>query len=132
MEGYMNTMTDFAAKERERLNKEKSDIAAKRATLDEEEKSIDRELAAIAAYERVLSGQKKTQTVTARAPRGSKKEAILTLLKGTPGMTAGDIKERTGIKGDKAAEGSLGNMLTALKKAGTIVSKEGKYSLAGA
>ncbi len=98
---------------------------------------INREFAAIEAYEAAKSGK----AVSARgggvsggrrrqARRGSRREALLELIKGAAGLSRGEILERMGLKGDKSGEMSVSNALTALTKSDQVRREGGKY-LAG-
>lgn len=55
---------------------------------------------------------------------------VLASVKATPGITRADLIDKMGAKGDKSAEQSISNALSALKKAGTISLSDGKYSAA--
>ena len=138
----MSGFQGFIDKERARLTKEREDLAAKREEIDTQLTTIDRELAAIGAYEAVKTGKmpepspapiaaRKTSD-TARAPRGAKRDELLALITGKPGLARGDILEALGVKGNKGAEQSVSNALANLKKAGTITAIDGKYSVAAA
>lgn len=115
--------------ERDRLNKALADISAKQEALNAEAAAIRKELSAVDAYERAKSGKPAVaKTTGGRAARGSRQETLLSLIAGNPdGMTRGDILTNLGVKGDKAAEGSISNALNTMKKAGKLSSKDGKY-----
>lgn len=68
---------------------------------------------------------------SARAPRGSRQQEVLDLLgKHSDGLGRGEILVALGIKGDKAGEAAVSNVLLTMKKAGKIGSQDGKYLLA--
>lgn len=123
--------TDFAVvieKERERLGRLREDALARRATIDTEIAEIDKELAAIVAYERAKSGKAASGKGTGR--RGSRQDGILALLKEKKdGLTRGSILDALGLKGNKSGEQSISNALNNMKKAGKIDSKDGRYTL---
>jgi DNA-binding transcriptional ArsR family regulator len=62
-----------------------------------------------------------------RAPRGEKRRSVLDLIQKSNGLTRGEILSNLGVKGDKSAEQSVSNALTALKKQNLVVSKDRKY-----
>lgn len=65
---------------------------------------------------------------TRRPRRGSRRDVIVAALDAAPdGLSRGDILDAMKVKGDKAAEQAVSNALTAMKKAGRIKSKDGKY-----
>lgn len=131
------TFETFIASERDRLNKERDTLSAQIAEINSKLAGIDRELVAITAYENAKSGKVpavsggNAPARTRRAPsgpRGGKREAILAAVSAhTDGVTRAQLIEQLGAKGDKSAEQSISNALSALKKAGTIGAKDGKY-----
>lgn len=46
------------------------------------------------------------------------------------GISRGDLIEAMGLKGNKSGEQSVSNALNNMKKAGEIVSTDGKYAVA--
>lgn len=136
------TFEGFVARERARLNAEREAIAAQQQELETKLADINRELAAIEAYETVKAGKTipirgaTVRPVGAASPpatrerRGSKREALLQLVRDNPGLSRGEILERMGLKGDKAGEMSVSNALTALTKANQVVRAEGRYRVA--
>jgi hypothetical protein len=124
-------MSDFQTmieKERDRLTKQREDALARRTKIDEELESIDRELAAIAAYEAAKSGKTAKRKAGGRAARGTVKTSVLGIIQKMPqGIARGDIVATMGTSATKASEQSISNALSALKKAGRITSKDGKY-----
>ena len=73
------TFEEFVAKERERLIKARDDATAKKKAAEEELLAIEREMAAIAAYEQVKTGKSLQIGTTKRAPRaaGSQRAAAV-------------------------------------------------------
>jgi hypothetical protein len=47
------------------------------------------------------------------------------------GLSRGEIFERMGLKGNKSAEKSVSNALTALTKSNQVSRREGKYVIGG-
>jgi len=69
-------------------------------------------------------------TVT-RAPgtrRAGIRDTILNTIKHNPGVTRSALIELMDAKGDKSAEQSISNALSALKKAGDITAADGAYT----
>ena len=126
-----DTFETFIAKERERLMKHRADALSRKAEIDTELSEIDREMIAIQAYEDAKRG-KPARAPRAAGRRGSKREALLALIKNSPaGISRADILTQMDVKGDKKGEQSVSNALSALKKAGAIDSADGRYTTAG-
>lgn len=129
----MDNFEQMIEKERARLGALRDDLISQRASIATKLAEIDQELAAIGAYERAKMGKPERAPKAAkntRAPRGAKREELLSLIEDTPGLTRGEIIEKLGIKGDKSQEQSISNALATLKKAGTIAATDGKYAIA--
>jgi hypothetical protein len=126
---------DVMQQERERLHKEREAILNQQHELEGKLADINRELAAIDAYEAAKTGKAITPARQTRGPRarpqarrGSRREALLQLIKDNPrGLARGEILERMGLKGNKAGEMSVSNALTALTKSNQVSRREGKY-----
>jgi hypothetical protein len=125
---------DVMQQERERLHKEREQIFHQQHELEGKLADINRELAAIDAYESAKTGKPVAPARQARSPRrqqarrGSRREALLKLIKDNPtGLARAEIIERMGLKGDKAGETSVSNALTALTKSNQVARREGKY-----
>ena len=121
----------FVTRERERLNAEREQVFNQQQALQTKLDEINREFAAIEAYEATKTG-KAVRLPAARGPqrarRGSKREALMQVIKDNPnGLTRGEILERMGLKGDKSGEMSVSNALTALTKANQVVRRDGRY-----
>lgn len=128
----MDSFEQIIEKERARLGKLREELNAQQEKIFTQLADIDRELDAINAYERAKTGKPARQPKAAkntRAPRGAKREELLSLIEDNPNLTRGEIIEKLGIKGDKAQEQSISNALATLKKAGTIVARDGKYAI---
>jgi hypothetical protein len=108
---------------------------------------INRELAAIDAYEAAKTGKAAAASRQPRGPRksaattkrssaeprvrpqaGSRRETLLKVIGENPnGLRRGEIFDRMGLKGNKSAEKSVSNALTALTKNNQVFRREGKY-----
>ena len=62
-----------------------------------------------------------------RAPRGSRREGLGNLIREGNGLSRRDILEQMGLKGDKSAETSVSNALSALIKSNQVRREGGKY-----
>jgi hypothetical protein len=142
---------DVMRRERERLNREREEIIDQQEELANKLNDINRELAAIDAYEAAKTGKAATPTRERRGPewsrpstpqssaevrphpaRTSRREELLQVIGGEPnGLSRGQIFERMAIKGDKTAEKSVSNALTALTKNNRVSRREGKYVIGG-
>jgi hypothetical protein len=128
----VDTFEGFIGKERARLEKARQEAIARKSEIEKELQSIDRELTAIGTYERAKTGKLPGPARRAgRRPggrRGEKRQSILDLIKQhASGLSRGEILATLGVKGDKSAEQSVSNALTALKKTKQVSSREGKY-----
>lgn len=132
--------SEFIQQERERLNREREDVLRQHQELDNKLAEIGRELEAIEAYEAVKTGRAITSSrrqagsgrSRSQAPRGSRREALLQLIRENPnGLRRGEILERMGLKGDKAGEMSISNALTALTKSNQVSRQQGRYVVQG-
>lgn len=121
----------FIAQERERLDRQRADVLSKKADLDNELQSIEREMAAITAYERAKVGKSAAsalQSARRNGRRSGRRQEVLDLLKGSPdGLSRREILERLDVKGERREEQSVSNALSALKKAGQLGQEGGKY-----
>lgn len=141
---------DVMQRERERLNREREEILDQQKELENKLNEISRELAAIEAYEAAKTGKATTPSRKRRGPGKSnmptrqsgqnrararvagRRAALLQVIGGEPnGLSRGQIFERMAIKGDKTAEKSVSNALTALTKNNHISRRDGKYVIAG-
>jgi hypothetical protein len=124
---------DHIQQERDRLNRQREEISNQQKELENQLAAVNREFEAIDAYEAAKTGKavrshrqsRGARTQTARG--GSKREALLEVIRGNEGLTRGEILERMGLKGDKASEMSVSNALTAMTKSGQVSRHEGKY-----
>jgi hypothetical protein len=138
---------DVMQRERERLNHERDEILNQQKELENKLTEITLELAAIDAYEAAKTGKAAIPTPRPPAPTtseatieelpaeprprpqpGTRREALLQVIGENPnGLSRGEIFKRMGLKGDKAAEKSVTNALTALTKNNRVSRREGKY-----
>ena len=136
------TFSAFMNKERARLDKARKDALASKSAVDRELASIERELTALEAY-REAKGTSVSRAPGKRAAaepgrskaasratgrKGEKRQAVLDLIHKNPnGLSRGEILLQLGVKGNKSAEQSVSNALSALKKLDKVNSREGKY-----
>lgn len=126
---------EFITRDRERLHAEREQIFKQQHELEGKLEAINNEMRAIDAYEAAKSGkapaaarQPRGARVRPQARRGSKREALMQVIKDNPGgLARKDILERMGLKGDKAGEMSVSNALTALTKANQVIRRDGRY-----
>ena len=129
----MQTLADFIKQDRERLHAEREAIFTQQQELETKLTAINREFAAIDAYEAAKTGKPVRATSTRRAStsrRGSKREQLLEVIRAGGGLARGEILEKMGLKGNKAGEMSVSNALTALTKANQVSRRDGKYHAA--
>src|SRR3954467_5684274 len=129
------SFADYIARERERLSREREEISSQRRELDTRLAAIDREFQALDAYQAAKTGKPSGARRPLRqrqARRGSRREALLTLIRNGNGLSRGDILERMGLKGDKSGEMSVSNALTVLSKSNRLRREGGKYYPASA
>jgi hypothetical protein len=133
------TFEMFIQRERARLHGERETIFTQEQELENKLAEINRELAAIDAYEAAKSGkaapagrQSRGGRARPQARRGSRREVLLKLIRENPGgLSRGEILERMALKGDRAAEMSVSNALTALTKSNQVSRRDRKYIAAG-
>jgi hypothetical protein len=132
------TFETFVQRERDRLHAQREALVKQQDELENEIELMDRELAAIDAYEAAKSGKPvksgravatgRTRTrLVSQGRRGSKRDAILKLVQESDGLTRGEILEHMGLKGDKSGEMSVSNALTALTKSKHVSRRDRKY-----
>jgi hypothetical protein len=122
---------EYIARDRNRLRAEREQVFNQQEELQRRLDAINREFAAIEAYETAKTGKAARQQAPAtrqpRARRGSRREGLLELIGQSNGLSRGEILERMGIRGDKSGEMSVSNALTALSKSNQIRREGGKY-----
>ena len=124
--------SDFMTRERDRLRGEREQIFNQQQELQRKLDEINREFAAIEAYETAKTGKAaRGGSATAgrqqRVRRGSRREELLNLIREGNGLSRGEILDRMGLKGDKSGEMSVSNALTALTKRNQVRREGGKY-----
>jgi len=122
---------DFIAKERERLHAEREAIFTQQQELETKLAEINREFAAVEAYEAAKSGKPVRQPSGRRVPQarsGSKRDGIMEVIKANPvGLTRGELLDKMGLKGNRSGEMSVSNALTGLTKGNQVRREGGKY-----
>src|SRR3954452_12405309 len=121
---------EYIARERDRLRAEREQIFGHQEELQRKLDAVNREYAAIEAYETAKTGKAARQEPARRqrqAHRGSRRKGLLELIRQSNGLSRGDILERMGLKGNKAGEMSVSNALTALSKSNQVRREGGKY-----
>lgn len=126
------TFEAFMKRERKRLHKTRDKAVQKKAQIDQELETTERELTAIDAYEKAKGGKPerapKRASRRARGRRGEKRQAVLDIVRQNPdGLTRGEILSLMGVKGDRSGEQSVSNALSALIKQNELGKREGKY-----
>lgn len=130
------TFKAYVGRERARLTRARDAARNRKNRIEQELSEIESELAAIHAYEQAKKkapgkpargGRRSVAKAGKRAPRGEKRRSVLDLVRKSEGLTRGEILEKLGVKGDKSAEQSVSNALTALKKQNLLASKDRKY-----
>jgi hypothetical protein len=132
------TFETFVQRERARLHGERDAIFTQQQDLDQKLEAVNRELAAIEAYEAARSGKPvksarpaasgRTRTRLASQGRGgSKRDQLLKLIQESEGLSRAEILEKMGLKGNKSGEMSVSNALTALTKGNQVARKDRKY-----
>ena len=125
--------SEFISRERDRLRAEREQIFSQQKELTRRLDAVNREFDAIEAYETAKTGKAARQAPAGRQPRarrGSRREALLELIRQSDGLSRGEILERMGLKGDKSGEMSVSNALTALTKSNQVHREDGKYRAA--
>src|SRR5215217_1053262 len=121
---------EYIARERDRLRAEREQIFSQQEELQRKLDAVNREFAAIEAYETAKTGKNARQEPARsqrQARRGSRREGLLELIRESNGLSRGDILERMGLKGDKGGEMSISNALTALTKSNQVRREGRKY-----
>ncbi|MGE0258056.1 MAG: hypothetical protein AB7H71_11295 [Alphaproteobacteria bacterium] len=124
--------SEFMTRERDRLRAERERIFEQQQELQRKLDEINREFAAIEAYEAAKTGKAPRGAGASagrqtRVRRGSRREELLNLIREGNGLSRGEILERMGLKGDKSGEMSVSNALTALTKRNQVRREGGKY-----
>jgi hypothetical protein len=128
------TFEAYIASERARIAKERDKVVAKKADLEQQLSTLDRELMAITAYEDAKAGRTTARTATPRAAssgggtrRTGQRDAVLSLIKShTDGITPSQILVQMNATSD-AEKTSVRNALSALKRTNAVGTRDGKY-----
>ena len=122
------TVESFIAAQREALTTKRTEMHTRLVLVQAELDDIDRELSAIDTYEAARNGKPKRVASTKVA---GKRSQVLQLIKDSAGICRADIIEKMGAKGDKSAEQSISNALSALKAKHKITQdQDGSYRAA--
>ena len=124
---------EFISRERDRLRAERAQVFNQQKELTRKLDAVNREFAAIGAYETAKASKAARQASAgrqSRTRRGSRREALLEIIRQSDGLSRGEILERMGLKGDKSGEMSVSNALTALTKSNQVRREDGKYRAA--
>src|SRR4051794_38759383 len=125
--------SEFISRERDRLRAEREQVFTQQKELQRKLDAVNREFAAIEVYETAKTGKAARQAPDgrpSRARRGSRREALLEIIRQSDGLSRGEILEQMGLKGDKSGEMSVSNALTALTKSNQVLRDGGKYRAA--
>jgi hypothetical protein len=128
----LNETQAFITKQRDALLQQRDSIFGQQHELQQQLDAVNAMLAKFDVFEgrptaRTLTGRTR-RTTTARS--GSKRDAVLQMIRNRDGLSRGEILEKMGLKGDKAGEMSVSNALTALTKSQQVERRDGKYHLA--
>jgi len=119
----------FITKQREALLQQREAIFNQQQELQRQLDDVNEMLRKFDTFEgkatSTRSPARARRTTTTR--RGSKREALLRVIRENDGLSRGEILEKMGLKGDKSGEMSVSNALTALTKSQHVVRREGKY-----
>ena len=128
-----SNFAEYIARERERLQAEREQLFRQQEELTRKLDEVNREFTAMEAYETAKSGKAARRARTdpqPRARRGSRRQALLELIRQSDGLSRAEILQRMGLKGDKSGEMSVSNALTALTKSSQVRREDGKYRAA--
>jgi chromosome segregation ATPase len=127
----MQSFADFITHERERLHRERETISGQQHELETKLTDINRELAAIDAYEAAKTGKpavQPRQRTTTGGRRSGIRDQVYDIVKAKASSPA-DVRAILGIAdGDKSGSQSVANALSALKKAGKLTLNDGTYA----
>lgn len=136
----IDNLRDAIEREREQLLAERADYEERCKQAHIRIAEVNRELAAIHAYEVALTVPiKKTNGAAPpssdaprrRGRRSGHRAVVLDLLTQSDiGLTRGDILRHLELHGDKSGEMSVSNALMALLKSGQVVRSDGRYQTA--
>jgi NADPH-dependent glutamate synthase beta subunit-like oxidoreductase len=124
----------FMTKAREQLTKQREEVEARRTAIDEELALIDGKLDRIEAYFNPHPATVEPKTRKPRATTGTRKprkagvrdEVLAKIAASADGISRKDLLTAMNAT-DKAAEQSISNAVSALKKDGKISGEQGHY-----
>src|SRR5919112_1657847 len=128
-----DNFSEFISRERDRLRAEREQVFNQQEELQRRLDAVNREFDAIEAYETAKTGKAARQAPAgrqSRARRGSRREALLELIRQSDGLSRSEVLEQMGLKGDKSGEMSVSNALTALTKSNQVLRDGRKYRAA--
>jgi hypothetical protein len=122
----------FITKQRDALVQQRESIFSQQHELQQQLDAVNAMLAKFDVFEgKAAAPTSGDRTRRARtSPRGSKRDALLQVIRDGGGLSRGEILDKMGLKGDKAGEMSVSNALTALTKSQQVERRDGKYHLA--
>jgi hypothetical protein len=122
----------FITKQRDALLQQRESIFSQQQELQQQLDAVNAMLAKFDVFEgKPTAPTSGGRTRRARnLPHGSKRDALLHVIRNNGGLSRGEILEKMGLKGDKAGEMSVSNALTALTKSQQVERRDGKYHLA--
>jgi hypothetical protein len=133
MQGTVLAETEaFITRQRDLLLKQREDIFNQQQVLQRQLDEVNGMLSKFDVFEGKGAAPRQ-QTRGRRASgsrRGSKRDALLKVIREGNGLSRGEILQTMGLKGDKSGEMSVSNALTALTKANQVTRRDGKYVIA--
>jgi hypothetical protein len=119
----------FIARQREELLKQREDLFNQQQALQTQLDEVNAMLRKFDVFEGKAS-QPRQQARTSRSPRsanGTRRSAVLRVIKEHDGLSRAELLEKMGLKGNKSGEMSVSNALTALTKANQVTRRDRKY-----
>lgn len=138
----VKTMEGAIARDRERLTAELEEITRQEEQLAARRHDIQGMMDKVEALEAVLEGRVSVDGVQKsragkastkpRAKPGKKRGEILDLVRQhEAGLSRGELIDMLGVRGNKSGEQSVSNALSAMKKAGNLDARDGRYFAVG-
>ena len=125
----MADFEEFVRNEREKLNQRRDELRRQRDDLGRQIQEVEKEFAAVDAYERVKTGKRAAPSTTGSRRRTGIRQNVLEVVKRHPkGISRADVLQEMGAKGEKRAEQSISNALANLKKQGEVRLDQGQYT----
>ena len=118
----------FITRQREALVDQRQELLDQQRALQEQIDQLDEMLTKFDVFEgKPARVRKQSRTRRTSGRRGSKREELLKIIRGSHGLTRGEILEKMGLKGNKPGEMSVSNALTALTKSNQVGRDGRKY-----